>query len=191
MPIPDDELIAHIRGGATHLYARIVDRYKDRAMTLAARMLRNREDAEEATQDAFVRAYNALETFKGNAKFSTWLYRIVYNVCLSRLGRRKSEFVTVDYDEGKDYDGIISSSSEPDAAAFERKDLIAFVHRCIDVLPEKYSTMLSLFYVQELSHEEIVDVTQLPLGTVKVRLFRARGLLQESLRKEFQLKKAV
>jgi RNA polymerase sigma factor (sigma-70 family) len=191
MPVSDDELIERIRGGAKHLYARLIDRYKDRAMTLSVRILKNREDAEEATQDAFVRAYNGLDKFEGNAKFGTWFYRIVYNVCLSRLGHTKDELLRVEYDDEKGYDVSSVRTVETGMQEFETHDMVDFIHRCIETLPAKYSTVLSLFYVQELSYEEIVEVTQLPLGTIKVRLFRARALLQERIQQEFQIKSAV
>lgn len=191
MPVSDNEIIERIRGGGRHHYAQLVDRYKDKAMTLAVRMLRNREDAEEASQDAFVRAYNALDKFQGTAKFSTWLYRIVYNVCLTRLGTRKNEFQQVEYEDGKTYDGsdvrVLSSAG----LDFETKDMVLFVQRIVEQLPPKYGSILSLFYFQELSHEGICEITQLPLGTVKVHLHRARALLQERLQKELQIEKAV
>ena len=92
MYLSDNEIIELVRGGTRHHYARLVDCYKDRAFTMALRMLRNREDAEEASQDAFIRAYNGLNRFEGKARFSTWFYRILYNVCLSRIRKRKDEY---------------------------------------------------------------------------------------------------
>lgn len=82
MPSSDNEIIKKIQDRAKHYYAQLVDRYKDRAFTLAVRMLKKKEDAEEATQDAFIRACNALNRFEGKARFGTWFYRILYNVCL-------------------------------------------------------------------------------------------------------------
>jgi|ERR1051326_5965665 RNA polymerase sigma-70 factor (ECF subfamily) len=190
MPISDTEIIDKVRGGARHHFAALVDRYKDRAMTLSIRMLKNRQDAEEATQDAFVRAYNGLDKFEGTAKFGTWFYRILYNVCLTKIGNRKEGFV--EYDDGMEY---ADEQRAPFGGAgperkgnlsrdLETRDMIEFIKTIIEKLPPKYSTILSLFYFQELSHEEICEVTRLPLGTVKVHLFRARALLQERLQKE-------
>ena len=187
----DSEILEKIRGGAKHHYARLVDRYKDRAFTLAVRMLKNREDAEEAIQDAFIRAYNGLERFEGNAKFSTWFYRIVYNVCLTRLGKRKDDFIRIDYEDDEGYnlhDPALFSSTEND---IESRDMIALVKQTIESLPEKYASVLSLFYFQELSHGEICEITQLPLGTVKIHLFRARALLQKRLHHELHAEKVT
>ena len=181
MPLSDSEIIGKILGGARHHYARLIDRYKDRALTLAIRMLKNREDGEEAIQDAFIRAYNGLPKFEGNAKFGTWLYRIVYNVCLTRLGKRRDEFLRIGYDDEEAYGLHETASFASTEIDIDSREMIALVKRTIDGLPEKYSTVLSLFYFQELSYDEICTVTELPLGTVKVHLFRARTLLQKRL----------
>lgn len=181
MPQSDNEIIERIRGGAKHYFAQLVDRYKDRAFTLAIRMLKNREDAEEATQDAFIRAYNALSRFEGKAQFGTWFYRILYNVCLTRLGKRKEEFQRLDYDDEIDYNMLESPFTASDFNEYETNDMIEFVKNTMEALPEKYQTILSLFYFQDLSHEEIADVTRLPIGTIKTHLFRARALLQKLL----------
>ena len=194
MPTSDSDIIAKVSGGAKRQFALLVDRYKDRAMTLAVRMLKNREDAEEATQDAFIRAYNALDKFEGKAQFGTWFYRILYNVCLTKLGKRKDEFASIEYDDEQGYEaaqkvtflGGISEQKVTSDSEFETGDLILFVKKIIEKLPDKYGTILSMFYFQELSHAEICEVTQLPLGTVKIHLFRARTLLQEQLKKELQ-----
>lgn len=181
MPQSDNEIIERIRDGAKHYYARLVDRYKDRAYTLAVRMLKNKEDAEEAAQDAFIRAYNALNRFEGKARFGTWFYRILYNVCLTRLGKRKEEFQRLDYNDNIDYNELESAFTASGYNEYETNDMIEFVKKTMEELPEKYQTILSLFYFQDLSHEEISEVTQLPIGTIKTHLFRARAILQQLL----------
>jgi len=191
MPQSDNEIIERIRDGAKHYYARLVDRYKDRAYTLAVRMLKNKEDAEEAAQDAFIRAYNALNRFEGKARFGTWFYRILYNVCLTRLGKRKEEFQRLDYNDNIDYNELESAFTASGYNEYETNDMIEFVKKTMEELPEKYQTILSLFYFQDLSHEEISEVTQLPIGTIKTHLFRARAILQRLLQKEFLLERVV
>ena len=149
-------------------------------------MLKDREDAEEALQDAFVRAYNALDKFEGTAKFSTWFYRILYNVCLTKLGRRKEEFQSIEYEDETDYSQFESATTQSAAMEYETKEVISLMKGIIDKMPEKYSTILSMFYFQELNYQEICEVTKLPLGTVKTQLFRARAILQEQLSKELE-----
>ena len=191
MPQSDNEIIERIRDGAKHYYARLVDRYKDRAYTLAVRMLKNKEDAEEAAQDAFIRAYNALNRFEGKARFGTWFYRILYNVCLTRLGKRKEEFQRLDYNDNIDYNELESAFTASGYNEYETNDMVEFVKKTMEELPEKYQTILSLFYFQNLSHEEISEVTRLPIGTIKTHLFRARAILQRLLQKEFLLERVV
>lgn len=185
MPLSDIEILGGIRHGECHLFARLVDRYKDRGMTLAVRMLRNRQDAEESLQDTFVRAYNGLDRFEENSTFGTWFYRILYNVCLTRLGKRRSNTEPVDFrdESGEEFDpGILSTDSLTDE--LEAGDLAKILQRVLDTLPEKYAAILSLFYFQERTHEEIVEITNLPIGTVKTHLFRARAMLKQALEKE-------
>ena len=180
MPLSDNEIIARIRKGEHRLYARLVDRYKDKAMTLAKRILRDRRDAEEAAQDSFVRAYKALGTFQGTAKFGTWFYRIVYNACMTKVARnrRGSDLLALDEDQ------LEVESTIPLEQEIEMKETARIMKDAVEQLPEKYALMLSLFYFQELSHAEICEVTQLPLGTVKIHLFRARNLLRGRLSKK-------
>jgi RNA polymerase sigma-70 factor (ECF subfamily) len=178
----DNALIRRILGGDKKAYAEIVDRHKDRALTLASRMLRNREDAEEALQDAFIRAFNALPRFEQKSAFSTWFYRIVYNVCASRLEKKVSpEHVSI---QSEDQDArvidVVSDEMPPDIA-LESSELSTIIAEEIEKLPEAYGPTFTLFFVQEMSYDEIVEVTNLPLGTVKARLFRARTLLREAV----------
>ena len=179
MANPDYETIQRILAGEKRAYAELVSRHKDRAMTLALRMLKNREDAEEALQDAFVRAFNALPRFEWKSSFSTWFYRIVYNVCATVLSRRGEElFSSVDEDE--EHRELPSPDALPDMD-YESAEFRNVVQREIDRLPAVYASVLTLFLVQDMSYDEIVDATGLPLGTVKVRLFRARGILRNAV----------
>ena len=184
MPLSDDQIVEKIRGGARHYYRQLVARYKDRGMTLALRILRNREDAEEALQDAFVRALRGLDAFKGQSKFGTWFYRILYNACISNLEKRSRRTKEVELDEDEGYELHEMGHSAPLSVQIEMRDLADIVKRTIESMPEKYAAVLTLFYLQEFSHEEICGITNLPLGTVKTHLFRARALLQRRLQRE-------
>jgi RNA polymerase sigma-70 factor, ECF subfamily len=182
MPTSDTDLLRRIRKGERHLYARLVDRYKDRGMALAVRMLKNRLDAEEVLQDAFMRAYRGLNGFEENSSFGTWFYRILYNVCLSRLGSKKIDTHSVDFSDesGEEFDPALLASADL-ADEIEVRDMTRIVHLMLEELPEKYRTILTLFYLQERSHEEIGHITGLPIGTIKTQLFRARELLRKSI----------
>ncbi len=182
----DNEIIEQIIAGKRSMFAHLIDRYKEQAMTLAMRMLKNREDAEEASQDAFVRAYNALDKFERRSKFSTWLYRIVFNVCATRLRKKNIDVTLLRDDENPENPEELYPSVVP-LVEYEQKELITLIKMAIEELPEKYAMILSLFYFQELSYDEICDVTQLPLGTVKTQLFRARSLLLKHLSLKYEL----
>ncbi len=178
----DHAVIQRVLGGEKKAYAELVERHKDRALTLAVRILRNREDAEEALQDAFVRAFNALPRFEWKSSFSTWFYRIVYNVCVSGLSKRdKKQRVSIDEEDESGTVLELAAEEAPPDLAFESSELSAIVQEEIDKLPAAYGPTFTLFFVQELSYDEIVEVTGLPLGTVKARLFRARMTLRDAL----------
>ena len=149
-------------------------------MALAMRMLKNRHDAEEAIQDSFVRAFNALPRFEWKSSFSTWFYRIVYNVCATNLSKKKNEFsVSLEEDENHPLE-LPSDEALPDAA-YESSEFQNIVLEEIEKLPQAYASILTLFLVQDMSYEEIVEVAGVPLGTVKNRLFRARTMLRDAV----------
>lgn len=185
----DVDIIQLVRSGDRKAFSRLVDRHKDRAMALAVRMLRDRQDAEEALQDAFIRAFNALPRFEGRSSFATWFYRIVFNVCSSALERRGTDVhvpLQAETDEGVGHLELASDDLPPDLA-LESLEAQRIVAEEIERLPEAYASTFTLFVVQELSYEEIVDVTGLPLGTVKARLFRARSMLRTAVARRLQM----
>lgn len=178
----DEKIIQDIRGGNPRRYGALVDRHKDRAMTLAVRLTGDREEAEELVQDAFVRAYNNLEQFRGEAKFGTWFYRILYNLCMTRVTRRRPKVDTLDvHDEHVSHSLALISEDSLTLERMEETELQEMIALAIENLPEKYKTPVTLFYVQEMSYDEIAEVLKLPVGTVKTNLFRGRSLLRESV----------
>ena len=180
--LSDYEIIGRVLDGHTRLFSELVERHQDKAMTLAMRMLRNREDAEEAVQDAFVRAFRALERFEKRSRFATWLYRILYNVCSTALTKRgeplERSFPEWD-DEGEEIE-IPDFSAIPDSVV-EGEELRQHVVDAMNELPPIYSGITTMFYLDDLSYEEIAQITESPVGTVKARLFRARALLREAI----------
>ena len=172
--------------GDQRAYAELVDRHKDKAMTLAMRMLKNRHDAEEALQDAFIRAFRALPSFEWKSSFSTWFYRIVFNVCSSVLSRRgNTTLLSIDEENHEAIKFEIPSQyAEPDIE-MENKEFSAIVRREIELMDASFSSILTMFFLQEMSYDEIIAVTGLPLGTVKNRLFRARMQLRNAVLRHF------
>ncbi len=185
----DDDIIARLRKGERRLYATLVARYRDRGFSLALRMLRNREDAEEALQDAFVRAWNGLPKFEGASTFATWFYRILYNVCMTSLKKQGKRAIFTGLDEAAIPDPAVEPGLPGDYAGVQQNDLVTRVDAALGRLPEKYASIVSMFYVQELTYAEIGEVTGLPPGTVKTHLFRGRLLLQKEVSRELNNEK--
>lgn len=173
------ELIQQAKTGDTKAFAKLVAEYQNFVYNLALRTLGDPHEAEDLAQEAFVRAWLALPRFRGGATFQTWLYRIVVNLCYNRLPRLRRELAA----EGDEkitnvHDGL---SANP-ATLIEIDEQRAFLHRQIEILPEKYRLLITLRYQGELTYEEIAQVLDIPLGTVKTGIFRARARLREALR---------
>lgn len=156
-------------------------------MTLALRLTGSCEEAEELLQDAFLRAFKNLGQFRGDAKFATWFYRILYNLCMTKISRRKSKPETLTIEHRNGHDNIFVDEDELTIhQKLEQEEFQEMVSREIDGLPEKYKSAVLLFYIQEMSYEEICAVQNLPLGTVKTNLFRGRNLLRERVMKKLK-----
>lgn len=179
----DQKLIDAINKGDTKAYAQLVNRYKDLVYTLAIRMLKHREEAEEVAQDAFVKVFRSLNRFKGDSKFSTWIYRITYNTCLDRIKKNKKHFNDVAIDEIT-FNKLDTIDNALDHLIKEEKHTL--IKNCINKLPEDSSALLTLFYFEELSLDEISKIINIEANTVKVKLFRARKKLAVILEQYLQ-----
>lgn len=176
----DHHYIEKTLQGNLNAYGQLIQKHEKYVFTLALRILKNREEAEEAAQDAFMKAFHSLKNFEGNSKFTTWLYKIVYNESLGRL--RKSKNYTVQFEEigepansSVDYlDGLKSLQ------LIERKELI---QQGLDTIKPAESAVLTLFYLEEQSIKEIEEIMSLTSSHVKILLHRGRKNLLESLRK--------
>lgn len=177
--LTDQEIINSIKRGNRTDFSLLVDRYKDRAFSMLKRMLRNEMDAEEALQDCFMKAYNGLKDFRQNSQFSTWFYRITYNTALTILSsaKKKYEKEMISIDENFDlssHDNEIYSSTE---------NVSEFILKMVDKLPVRNSLVLILFYLDELSLNEISQVMSISLVNVKVMLHRSRNALRDLVMK--------
>lgn len=175
MTTNDDQiLIDAIRSGDTKAYAQLVNRYKDLVYTLALRMVKHREEAEEVAQDTFVKVFRSLNRFKGDSKFSTWIYKITYNTSLDRLKKNKKHYNDIEIDDYT-FNQLGTIDNALDNLINEEKSKL--IRQCIDKLPEDSSSLLTLFYFEELSLDEISKIINIEVNTVKVKLFRARKKL--------------
>jgi RNA polymerase sigma-70 factor (ECF subfamily) len=146
-------------------------------------MLGNREDAEEAVQDIFLKVQRGMAEFRGKAKIRTWLYKITVNTCLTRLRRRTPEQVHPDAEEsesGSQWDTILGGGESAEEMLIE-KDKNGFVLRALELVSANDKEIMLLFHVDELKYEEIASILELPIGTVGARLYRARKNLRAAM----------
>ena len=186
----DDDLqyVVLCRKGDIEAFEILVERHQKKMLNIAYRMLGDYDEACDVVQDAFLAAYKAISKFKAEAKFSTWLYRIVVNYTKNRLKQRKSlaqhEGASLD-DFGERKNGctacLSAASTGNPAELLEQSEREAHVQRCITALDVEYREVLVMRDIQGFSYEEIRDVLQIPDGTVKSRLSRARNALKDCL----------
>lgn len=174
----DQIYIDKVLSGDTNAFAYLINKYKDMAYTIAIKIVKSHEDAEEVAQDSFLKAFEKLNTFKGNAKFSTWLYTIVYRNSITKIRKKKVDTSGID-------DYVIDNHSEgddfPQIEAMKNEEQQKYVKEAVNKLPEKDALLITLFYMNDNSIEEIEEITGLSQSNVKVKLFRARKKLNQTL----------
>ncbi|RYY32312.1 MAG: sigma-70 family RNA polymerase sigma factor [Sphingobacteriaceae bacterium] len=182
--LTDIELIERTLAGDQSAYADLVRRHQRFVFTLALRFTKSREDAEEVSQDCFVKAYRSLAGYQGQSKFSTWLYSIVYTTAMTHL--RKKRIDTSSIDNEATYIQIENKPSGYDSNNVENKSRSYYLNLAIEQLLPDDATIITLFYKGEQSLEEIAQTLGIEANTVKVKLFRARQRLKEKLERNLK-----
>ncbi|MFI0430023.1 RNA polymerase sigma factor [Mariniflexile sp. HMF6888] len=183
MTINDQHDINLILNGDANAFHILVDRYKDLVYSLSLRMLKNREEAEEVSQDTFIKVFNSLPRFKGDSKFSTWIYKIAYNTCLDRLKKNKKFYNDVPIDEFTEHQVKTIDDALENLEAKEREQAI---QDCISLLSSEDGFLLTLYYFEEQSLDDISKVMGLTPNNVKVKLFRSRKKLAVILKQRLE-----
>lgn len=173
----EQKWIKSILAGDTQSFSFLVAKYQQMAFSIAFRILENREEAEEVVQDAFVKMYRALPTFQFGSKFSTWFYKIVYHTAISAQ-RKQSVFVS--YDDAVS-DDLTACEVDNAASILEREDRKEIIARVLKKLPADESLLLTLYYLEECSVDDIRQITDLTPSNIKVKLFRGRKHFYEAL----------
>ena len=173
----DSEIIDHILAGNMAAYAVLVNRYRSMVFTLAYQIILNREDAEEVAQDAFIKSFSALPSFKKQAKFSTWLYRIVVNTALNKKNLQK--LLIMDITNAEEREAYVHTL--PILLPFENSDQKKFVLLALSSLQEAERICVTMHYLNELSVNEIHELTALSVSNIKVLLHRGRKHLHNKL----------
>ncbi|PLS10383.1 RNA polymerase sigma factor SigW [Neobacillus cucumis] len=177
--------IKQVIKGDQDAFGEIVEIYKNSVYQLCYRMLGNRHEAEDIAQEAFLRAYVNIKSFNQDLKFSTWLFRIATNLCIDRIRKKKPDYyldAEVAGTEGLTMYSQISSDTPLPENEVESLELQETVQKEISKLPEKYRSPIVLKYMEDMSLNEISEILELPLGTVKTRIHRGREALRQQLR---------
>jgi len=176
--LSDLELVGKAQGGDTEAFSVLVERHQHLVFNLAYRFMRDSGTAEDMAQEAFIKAFRLLRGFRGDCSFSTWLYRVTVNICLTELGRwRKHPEVSLDWN--RDGHGV----TQPD----ESPDLPELIRGCVEQLPERYRAIITLYYLREIPYEEIAQIMQIPMGTLKTWMHRARHQLRKIVEKDLRI----
>ena len=174
----DTQLVKASQQGDQDAFASLVQRHQRRVFNLVLRMLQDSEEASEITQEAFLAAWMGLPSFRGEARFATWLYRIAYNCTLKQIDRHKRERslrATMEAEQ------ILDEVNKETEDILELRARQTIVREQLEKLPTQYRIVLILRHFQEMTYEEMADILTLPIGTIKTNLFRARHLLKERL----------
>ena len=176
----DNELVARARRGEGVAFDLLYTRYQHRVHSLVSRYVGIREDVEDVTQEAFIKAYRALPRFRGASAFYTWLYRIAVNTAKNHLASRHQRVQTVDVDAEEADGGEVATALRDDAGpedAFRQRELKSAIDAALAALPEDLRAALTLREFNGLSYAQIAEVLECPVGTVRSRIFRARAAL--------------
>ncbi len=185
MTSKDAELVQQCKLGDISAFEKLLDEYEGKIYNMAYRMLGDRQDAEDATQETFMKAYTSLDGFRGDSSFSTWLYRIAKNVCLDEIRRRQRKPVyhldePVTTPTGQIQRQLPDESPAPDEVVVEHEKRRA-IEEALGKLPPHHRTVIVLRDIQGLSYNEIAEILKVKLGTVKSRLYRARSSMSAVL----------
>ncbi|MEM6264900.1 MAG: sigma-70 family RNA polymerase sigma factor [Bacteroidota bacterium] len=182
----DRVLVAAAKRGEPQAFETLLKKYRKSVYYMLLKMVKNADDAEDLTQEAFAKAFNSIEKFDSKYAFSTWLFRIATNNCIDFIRKKRVQTVSIDTpvegDDGSSMRFDVRDTNEDPNQAMLKKQRKQYLALAVKNLPEKYRTLVQLRYFQELSYEEVANELQIPLGTVKAQLFRARELLSQELK---------
>ena len=187
----ENELVRRAQNGDVAAFETLIEDYQKRIFSIAYRMIQHQEDAADLTQEVIVKIFKNLDKFKGDAKFSTWVYRIATNTCLDEIKKARRHTIysldkEIETEEGSIAAQLPDTAPTPEEAA-ERKDLKKAIYAAIEELGKEHKQVIVLRDLHGLAYEEIADILQCSVGTVKSRISRARGNLKKLLAKNREL----
>ena len=167
----DEEIVELVRIKNKELYAVIIERYENKLVRYAEYLIGDYDKASDAVQDSFIKAYINLNGFDVKKKFSSWIYRIVHNEAINLIDKNKK---TIKLDPDVDFDSGVNIED-----TYVKEELVSHAHSCLEEMDINYREPLSLYYIENKSYEEISDILRLPMGTVAVRINRAKVILKK------------
>ncbi|NER12199.1 sigma-70 family RNA polymerase sigma factor [Leptobacterium flavescens] len=176
---PDHYYINRVLEGEVNAFSFLVEKYQNMVFTIALKLMKEREEAEDVAQEAFIKCFQSLKKFKGQSKFSTWLYRISYNHCLDKL-KEKKRYVRSDH-----IDEVNESQIDAETDAFyalEQKERKEYIEKALKKLSEDDQLLMTLYYYEELSLKEISEITGIKANNIKIKLYRSRNKLLSLLK---------
>jgi len=183
--LSDEMIVGLVSDGEIESYSEIIRRYQAKLLRYASSILGDDDKAADAVQEAFIKAYRALPGFRGESAFYTWLYRIAVNTAKNYLVARKRQPVSSDVlaDDAENYDDgdLLRDIATPDAE-LQTKQIAQAVNQAVDALPEELRTAITLREIEGMSYEDIAQMMECPIGTVRSRIFRAREAIAEKIR---------
>jgi RNA polymerase sigma-70 factor (ECF subfamily) len=184
--LDDLELVKRAKKNDPKAFERLLQKYRKSVYYMLLKMVNNTDDAEDLTQEAFAKAFNSLAKFDSKYAFSTWLFRIATNNCIDFIRKKRIQTVSIDTsyqnDDGDSMSFDIRDTSLNPNEVMLKQQRKEYLKKAVERLPAKYKRLVDLRYFQELSYEEVATELELPLGTVKAQLFRARELLSQELK---------
>jgi RNA polymerase sigma-70 factor (ECF subfamily) len=173
--LKDEEIVEKVRSDDRELYAVIIERYKNKLLRYVKNLIGDEDLASHIVQDAFIKGYVNLNGFNTKKKFSNWIYRIAHNETINAIKKYQKEVPILD-----DFD---FESEEDITKDFEKRETVAQVEKCLREMPIIYREPLNLYYIDEKSYEEISDILKIPMGTVAIRISRAKKLMKHLCQK--------
>lgn len=178
----ESQLLDMAKTGSLPAFEELISLYEKKVFNYCYRMTNSREDAEDLTQEVFLKVYRSLPSFKGNSQFSTWLYRIAHNICIDKFRKQKAVVVPlVQGEEDEEREIQLKADGPSPEDILLSKEQQSVIQKGIESLKPDYRSVIVLRDIQHYSYEEIADILTLPLGTVKSHISRARAALREAL----------
>lgn len=173
----EESLIKRIAGGEKEFFGELVLKHQDFIFNVVRNFVRFEEEARDITQDVFLKAYENIEKFRGDAKFSSWLYRIAYNLSMNWSERKKGRETQLD----DSFSETVAETGSTADEIFDRELVLSRIMEVIEEIPLKYKVVIKLYYLEEKSYQEIAETLDIPINTVKIQLLRAKDMIRKKV----------